>query len=616
MRYLGSKIKLLSAIEDVISENEIEGDTFADLFAGTGCVGDYFKDRYKIISNDFLYYSYVMNNAKLMNAGIPTFDRVQEETGTDVFSWLNSLTFEPDETFFFYHNYTPAGGRMFFTESNGIKIDGIRQKIEEIHSMGWICESEYYFLLASMMESITKVSNTSGTYEAFFKFWDSRAEKEFELTPLEINEAPLFANNVVLNRDINELVREISGDIAYLDPPYTVTQYVSAYHMLETLTKYDSPDIKGVGGKRGRGDKNSLYAQRTKAKLIFEDLFRQIQFKHILISYSNQGLVPIDELCELASRFAVNGVVKINHYDYREYQNHRSSNKRNGNNLNEVIMYFEKDMTINKSPINYSGSKDTLVPEIIKSLPANVDVFVDVMGGAFNVGSNISALERVVYNEINPYVYGLVDWIINTPKDELVRSVEEKIAEYDMQKADSESYKRLRDAYNSNQNPLELFVLHMYSFQNIIRFNSRHQFNTPIGVAGYSEDMKQRLLDFSAKAPMVELTNMDYVRIDWGSYPENTVFYFDPPYYITSAAYNDVKRGMKGWGINEEVELLNTLKMIDDMGYKFILSNVIRHKDKEHTLLINWIQENNFKIRNAGVSGWRYAKNEVLIMNY
>lgn len=616
MRYLGSKIKLLSAIEEVIVENEIEGDTFADLFAGTGCVGDYFKDRYQIISNDFLYYSYVMNNARLMNAGIPAFDRVQEETGTDVFCWLNSLTFEPDDTFFFYHNYTPAGGRMFFTESNGIKIDGIRQKIEEMNEMGWLSEREYYFLLASMMESITRVSNTSGTYEAFFKFWDSRAEKEFKLTPLEINEVPLFSNNVVFNRDINELVREISGDIAYLDPPYTVTQYVSAYHMLETLTKYDSPDIKGVGGKRGRGDKNSLYAQRKKAKLIFEDLFRQIQFKHILISYSNQGLVPIDELCELASKFAVNGVVKINHYDYREYQNHRSSNKRNGNSLNEVIIYFEKDMTINKSPINYSGSKDTLVPEIIRSLPANVAVFVDVMGGAFNVGANISAIKKVVYNEINPFVYGLVDWVINTPKDELVRSVEKKIAEFNMQKADAEAYKRLRDAYNANPNLLELFVLHMYSFQNMIRFNSKHQFNTPVGVAGYSEDMKQRLIDFSAKAPIVELTNMDYVKIDWNSYPENTVFYFDPPYYITSAAYNDGKRGMKGWGLNEEVELLHILKMIDDMGYKFILSNVVKHKNKEHTLLIDWIQENNFKIRDVGVSGLRYAKNEVLITNY
>lgn len=616
MRYLGSKIKLLSAIEDVIVENGIKGETFADLFAGTGCVGDYFKNRYQIISNDFLYYSYVMNNARLMNDKIPAFNKVQEKTGTDVFSWLNSLRFEPNETFFFYHNYTPAGDRMFFTESNGIKIDGIRQKIEEINELGWLSENEYYFLLASMIESVTKVSNTSGTYEAFFKFWDSRAEKEFELAPLEINEVPLFANNVVLNRDINELVREISGDIAYLDPPYTVTQYISAYHILETLTKYDNPDIKGIGGKRGRGDKNSLYAQRTKAKLIFEDLFRQIQFKHIIISYSNQGLVPIDELCELASRFAVNGNVKINHYDYKEYQNHRSSNKRNGNNLNEVIIYFEKDMTINKSPINYSGSKDTLVPEIIKSLPANVDVFVDVMGGAFNVGANISAIEKVVYNEINPFVYGLVNWVISTPKDELVRSVEKKISEFNMQKADSHTYGKLRDAYNTAPNPLELFVLHMYSFQNMIRFNSKYQFNTPIGVAGYSEDMKQRLMNFSAKAPIVELMNIDYVEIDWNSYPENTVFYFDPPYYITSATYNDGKRGMKGWGLNEEIELLNILKMIDDMGYRFLLSNVIRHKDKEHTLLIDWIQENNFKIRDAGVSGLRYAKNEVLITNY
>ena len=60
MRYLGSKIKLLEQIENVINDNHIEGETFADLFAGTGCVGDYFKDRYKVISNDFLYYSFVL----------------------------------------------------------------------------------------------------------------------------------------------------------------------------------------------------------------------------------------------------------------------------------------------------------------------------------------------------------------------------------------------------------------------------------------------------------------------------------------------------------------------------------------------------------------------------
>ena len=122
---------------------------------------------------------------------------------------------------FFYNHYTPIGDRMFFTESNGIKIDGIRMKIEELYTDGEINENEYYFLLASMMDSLTKVSNTSGTYEAFFKFWDSRAEKEFEIQPLEINEVSLYGTNIVYNRDTNELVREISGDIAYIVPPYT-----------------------------------------------------------------------------------------------------------------------------------------------------------------------------------------------------------------------------------------------------------------------------------------------------------------------------------------------------------------------------------------------------------
>lgn len=156
----------------------------------------------------------------------------------------------------------------------------------------------------------------------------------------------------------------------------------------------------------------------------------------------------------------------------------------------------------------------------------------------------------------------------------------------------------------------------MYSFQNIIRFNSKHEFNTPVGVAGYSEDIKNRLLSFRVKAPDYELLNSDYTHICWGDYPLDTVFYFDPPYYITSAAYNDGKRGMKGWGITEEIEMLTILKQIDELGYKFMLSNVLEHKGKKHELLEKWICENHYRVIEAGVSGWRYAKNEVLIVNY
>lgn len=616
MRYLGSKVKLLTAIQDVIDKYHIEGDTFADLFSGTGCVGDFFKDSYNILTNDFLYYSSVMSKAKLKYSSAPRFRRFHNRYHMDIYEWLNRQEYTPNSTYFIYNNYTPAGGRMFFTEVNGIRIDGIRQSIEELKNNRIINEDEYDFLIASLLESVTRYSNTSGTYEAFFKFWDSRALNEFIIEPLAMNETNGLHGFVSYSEDTNQLVRRIEGDIAYIDPPYTVTQYVSAYHLLETLAKYDYPTIAGVGGKRGRGDKNSLYARRLGAKTQFEDLFRQIKFKHVIISYSNQGLVPLEELVELAEIFAVNHQVHVEHFDYREYQNHRSSNKGNGRNLNEVIIYFKKDLSVNKSPLNYSGSKDTMVEKINRELPARVDTFVDVLGGAFNVGANIFATNTVVYNEIDRRIYETVRWLTQSPKSDIIESVERCINEYQLGKGLEEPYKKLRDYYNSQGTCLELFVLHMYAFQNMIRFNNSQKFNTPIGVAGYSDDMKSRIEHFVAKCEQVQFINQDYVNLDWESFPRDTVFYFDPPYYITNAAYNDGRRGGKGWTIKEELELLDILTGLDSNGQKFILSNVVEHKGKKHEILLNWVAEHQFHIIKAGVTGWRYAKNEVLIKNF
>jgi len=617
MRYLGSKIKILPQIEKVIDKYNINGKTFADLFAGTSCVGDYFKNRYEIISNDFMYYSYIISKAKLSFDKIPSFTKFKEINNCNIFEWLNNQEYKADDSYFFYNNYTPIGDRMFFTEENGKKIDGIRKEIEKLKNEDIITEDEYYFLIASMLESVTKVSNTSGTFEAYFKFWESRAEKDFCIEPLLFNEVKCKGKNKVFCEDTNLLIRNLEGDIAYIDTPYTVTQYVSAYHIFETLAKYDSPKIKGVGGKRDRENKNSLYARRNEAKAQFEDLFRQIKFKHIIVSYSNQGLVPLEELVKLAELFAEDHKVYIERFDYQEYQNHRSSNKRNGENLNEVIIYFKKNLTINKSPLNYSGSKDTLVPAIIKELPYQVENFVDVMGGAFNVGSNIIATKSTVYNEINPQIYNVIKSLLNENKEDLIENIEGYIKKFKLEKRNKEAFEKLKEYYNNNKEDyIALFVLHMYSFQNMIRFNSSQNFNTPVGVAGYSEDMKNRIINFMIKSPNLFMTNQDYINIDWQSFSKETVFYFDPPYFITNAGYNDGKRGGKGWSIEEEKQLLEILKKIDQLGYKFMLSNVIKHKGKEHTMLIEWAEKNKYTIKNIGKSGWRYTKKEVLIKNF
>lgn len=616
MRYLGSKIKLLGFIQRTITKYGIVGDSFCDLFAGTASVSDYFKGQYNIIANDFMYYSYVFSKAKLLNNNKPSFERFTKKYNCDIFDWLNAQIYAPNEDFFIYNNYSPIGNRSFFTEENAIKIDGTRFTIENLYKKKLLTENEYFYIKASLLDCVTRYSNTSGTYEAFFKFWDNRALKEFKIEPIEITHCQNLRQNVVYNKNSNELIREVNGDILYLDPPYTVTQYASAYNILETIARNDKPLIKGVGGKRDKGKCISNYCYAKKAKDEFEDLFRQAQFSHILMSYSNQGVVPLDEVIELAKLFAKGGIVHVDNVDYQEYQNHRSSNKRNGEKLKEVIIYFEKDLSVIKSPLNYAGSKDRMFYTIQKFFPKHVGTFVDVMGGAFNMGINVVSTNQVVYNDINPYVYQIVEWLLSTNKEIITQDVEKCIHRFGLGKAQNTPYVSLRNCYNSTErNSLNLFVLHMYSFQNYIRFNSKQEFNTPIGVAGYSEDLRNRIINFIPRTPNIIMSNCDYRAIDYLTYPEGTLFYFDPPYLITKAAYNDGKRGLDGWSDEHEKSLYRILSMLNSHNYHFILSNVKEHKGKTNVSLIGWARSNNFRIIEMGLSGWRYAKNEIIVTN-
>ena len=618
MRYLGNKTRLLSFIDSVIEKYNIKGEVFADLFAGTAAVGDHMKDKYRIYSNDFMYYSYVFSKAKLMNKTQPNFLKFKQNYDSNPFDWLNKRKYKPSDHYFIYNNYTPKAERKFFTEENALKIDGMRIDIEELYRKNIIFEEEYFFLLGSLLESVTKVSNTSGTYEAFFKFWESRANKEFKIEPLEMKSSKTInSGNLSFNEDTNFLLRYISGDIAYIDTPYTITQYASAYHVLETIARYDFPKIAGKTGRRQNGRKMSDYSRKQKAKESFEDMFRQIQFDHILISYSNQSLVPIEELIDLARHFAVNGEVNIERVPYREYRNLNSSKKRNGQELFEVVIYFKKDRTLVKSPLNYSGSKDTLLPSIYRELPRHVGTFVDAMGGAFNVGANVTALNTVVYNEFNPFIFEIIEMLMNSDKKELIGKIERIIESNSLDNKKKDEYLAFRNKYNKlEKKAINLFILHMFSFQNLIRFNSKFEFNTPVGNAGYNDNLRQRILDFSPKTPNLIMRKGSFEEIDYTEFEKGTVFYFDPPYLITTAEYNDRKRGLKGWNSELEAELLMYLSKLDKAGYYFMLSNVMEHQGKINNLLKEWVDNNSFNIVEIGKTGSRYPRSEILVKNF
>ena len=613
MRFLGNKKRMLENIQYVIDINNINGEVFCDLFAGSGSVGDYFKDRFKIISNDYLYFSSLINKAKLSNNTIPNFSNFIEKFGQNPFDYFNSKTYIADSQYFIANNYSPLGGRQYFSFENAVKIDGIRIEIETLYKDFVLSTDEREFLLASLIESVMGVSNTTGTYEAFLKTWDRRALKQFILEPIVINNVKPLANNSVYNKDSNELIRAINGDILYIDPPYTITDYNAAYHLLESIAKYDYPQLNGITGRRKETHGKSKYTRKEQALINFEDLFRQAQFDDILISYSTQGLVSVEELCSLAKHFAKNKEVKVYHFPYREYKNIRQSKK--GENLNEVIIYFKKDRSIIRSPLNYTGSKYSIFNEILRVCPKHISTFVDIMGGAFNVGVNIVA-KNVIYNELLPHTYNIIKMLLEENKNDILSKVNEIIHFYNLQKADKESYISLRNHYNQTKDIYELFVLHMYCFQNQMRFNSKMEFNTPIGNCSFNESLVERILSFTPKTTDVRLFNKSYAELDLGAVDKDSVFYFDPPYFITNATYNDGKRGFVGWNADEETKLLDYIADLDSKGFKFILSNVIYHNDETNYLLAEWIKTHNYNVKNIDNVGAKNSRDEVLITNF
>lgn len=613
MRYLGNKTRMLENINSVILDNNITEGIFCDLFAGSGSVGDYFKERFQIISNDYLHSLSIVNKAKLENKDIPSFKDFIKKYGVDPFTYFNNKIYISDSQFFITNNYSPKGNRQFFTEKNATKIDGIRIEIEKLYKDFIIDLKERNFLIASLIESVMGVSNTTGTYEAYLKNWDNRALKEFELQPINIRKTNKIFNNTIYNKDSNELLRKINGDVLYIDPPYTVTDYNSAYHVLESISKYDYPTIGGITGRRKEITKKSKYTKKKQALINFEDLFRQANFNHILVSYSTQGLVSVDELVELAKKFAINNEVKVYEFPFREYKNIRSSQK--GEDLKEIILYFKKNLEIIKSPLNYTGSKYSILNEITKVLPKHISTFIDIMGGAFNVGVNVVA-EKVIYNEFLPHTFNIIKTLLNEDSSYVINKVETIINNFKLEKSNKENYILLRNDYNNTKDIYKLFVLHMYCFQNQMRFNGKLEFNSPVGNCSYNTTLTERIQKFIPRSNNYELFNLSYKDINISNLDKDSVFYFDPPYFITNATYNDGKRGFVGWNADEETKLLEYITFLHENGFKFILSNVIYHNENTNYILAEWVRTHKFNVVNIDNVGAKNTRDEVIITNY
>ncbi|MDR1038988.1 MAG: Dam family site-specific DNA-(adenine-N6)-methyltransferase [Deltaproteobacteria bacterium] len=392
MRYIGGKSQLLGSIDRVVSEHAPSGGgLFCDIFSGTGSVGRYFKRRYQVISNDILHFSYVIQKATVEANAPPTFAVLKSRKGiANPKIYLEKTAFGEIEEcpFSITNNYSPvkdwpgangpvcgappasagvgacgcvpAGqwprdGRMYFTRDNARRMDFIRHTIEVWRRDSLLDEAEYFHLLARLVEGVPSVSNTAGTYGAFLKYWECRALRPFELANLEIVDNGL--ENRSYNMDANLLVREIEGEILYVDPPYTCRQYGANYHVLETVSRYDSPEVKGVTGLRNSPGAGSAFCVGSEVEAAFDDLIAEARFRHIIVSYSAEGLMPSERLEAIMRRHGASGSFRRYETPYRRYS---SRMKQDGRDLSEYIFYVRKVRRLARCPVTQSGSLEAL----------------------------------------------------------------------------------------------------------------------------------------------------------------------------------------------------------------------------------------------------------------
>lgn len=339
MKYIGNKYRLLSFIESVVTKDGIPAKgTFIDIFAGTTSVAQFFKKKgYRLITNDFMTYSYVFQYAYIRNNKYPKFEKLieterlepipqlfdtKESALNTVLQYLNKL---PGEEGFIFRHYSPGGeyGRQYFSTENAKRIDAAREKIQEWKTRNLISEEGYFTLLAVLIDAADFVANISGTYGAYLKIWRSMALKSFTLLMPQLIESDL--DHDIYLRDANKLIRELNADILYIDPPYNNRQYAPNFHILETLACWDNPEVHGKTGLRPYELQKSLYSQKTTCKEVFADLIENAHVKYILMSYGTEGIIPHKFVCEILGR---RGKVKVHEQIYRRFRTERDHEKR------------------------------------------------------------------------------------------------------------------------------------------------------------------------------------------------------------------------------------------------------------------------------------------------
>jgi len=337
LNYIGSKYQLLEWLYDEILKftgyEDLVGKRVADLFAGTGIVSYFFRTKgAEVFSNDTELYSYYVTSGMSICYSEVLKERIQiYNLELDSNSYLDSEGLIVQE-------YSPNDSceRMFFTVDNAKRIQYLRKRYEDDRHSNLISEEEYIFLVASLLVSADNVSNVPAVYGCYLKNYKSKALKKLSLQPIHNDTKVYNQTNIIFNSNISDVLKYISVDIAYLDPPYNERQYSKNYFPLNMIALEPSlQDKENLKGKTGIPESCfvSDFCKKGKVEAAFDQIFQKLHSKYIFLSYSSESLIGKDKMIELMSKY---GKVSIIEKDYKKFKSFEYGKELN----TELIEYL------------------------------------------------------------------------------------------------------------------------------------------------------------------------------------------------------------------------------------------------------------------------------------
>ena len=232
-----------------------------------------------------------------------------------------------------------------------------------------------------------------------------------------------------------------------MDPPYTQNQYGTQYHLLETLVLDDDPRISPVTGSRSTSPYRSDWSKDYKAHILFGRVIAKTQARHIVVSYSNDGILSKDFIEAVLKRYGKVETLTCERIDYKQYLNWKANEDEKHF---EYIFYVEKkdaDSIVYEAPLNYVGSKAKMVDVIRQYLPREVDRAFDVFGGGFNAGVNFP-VSHVFYNDSNFFVARLIESFRKFDTFEYLMYIRRVVQKYGLEPGAKDAYLKARKFYN------------------------------------------------------------------------------------------------------------------------------------------------------------------------